>query len=198
MRTSNVRDRRSKVVGQRSGFTIVEILVALSISSLVFVAMSSVLSRCFAVWRDSTAHWELAQQAKQTRVRLLHNTFLEGSGLLSADYIRIRSSLMDFDLLEDPSNYRLYAGTTVSENFPAYFQKPSGIPNKKRFFWLTMAAQRHSDIKIRTPPSVSMNYFTPTLNPAGDVLTLEYTLKKQFGGKVYEQKQVVTIHLINL
>jgi len=193
---SEGRSQRSEIKSRRSGFTIVEILLALSISTLVFFAMATVLSRCFALWRDSIAHWELAQQAKQTRVRLLHNTFLEGNGLLSANYIKTRSSRIDFDLLEDPNRYRLYAGYTTSENYPAYFWKPSSFPSAERYFWLTKTSHRNSRSGSRVSPSVSMNYFTPTLNR--DLLTMKYTLKKEIGGKTYEQKQTVTAHLINL
>ncbi len=203
MRKPEVRGQRSGFRGRRSeagkrnhGFTLVEVLIALSLSTLVFFAMGSVLSRCFAFWRDSTAHWELAQQAKQTRMRLLHNTFLEGNGLLSANYIKKRSSRLDFRLLEDPNSYRLYAGYTTSETFPAYFQKPSSFPSAERYFWLTKTSHRNSRSGSRVSPSVSMNNFTPTLD--GDVLTMKYTLKKEIGGKTYEQKQTVTVHLINL
>ena len=174
----------------------VEVLIALSISTLVFFAMGSILSRCFGFWRDSTAHWELAQQAKQTRMRLLHNTFLEGNGLLSADYIKISNDKIKFKLLTDSNEYQLRVGETNSESFAAYFQKPNTFPNTERYFWLTKTAHANRRANNRIPPPVSMNYFTPTLN--GDVLTMKYTLKKEIGGKSYEQKQVVTVHLINL
>ena len=70
--------------GNKAGFTLVEILLSVVISVLVFGAMGVLLTRSFTLWMDAMANWQLAQHAQVARVRLLDGGFGAGSGLLNA------------------------------------------------------------------------------------------------------------------
>ncbi|MCU0856803.1 MAG: prepilin-type N-terminal cleavage/methylation domain-containing protein [Pontiellaceae bacterium] len=118
---SEIRGQRSKAGGQRSvslsaarrppfskrGFTLIEVLLATSISIMVFFAMGSVLVKSFALWKDATAHWRLAQVSRIARERILCGAFSDPSGgLLAASNVSIVAS-----------TYALNVGYQAGTNF---------------------------------------------------------------------------------
>ena len=65
---------------RKSGFTLVEIMLAAAISVMVFVAIGALLSRSFGLWMDAMANWKLAQHARVARSRLLDGAFYFSAG----------------------------------------------------------------------------------------------------------------------
>ncbi len=67
-------------VSRKSGFTLVEIMLAAVISVMVFVTMGMLLTRSFTLWMDAMANWKLAQHARVARSRLLDGGFYFAAG----------------------------------------------------------------------------------------------------------------------
>ncbi len=172
---------------KRSGFTLVEIMMVMTISILVFSAMNVVLSRSFSFWRDGMGYWQLAQQARQTRARILHNNFLNGYGMLSIDNLSLENDRIEYTLLGDGDDYFFYTGSSSATNTQPYFNYDSGTVE----YWLLHAAEKREN----NAPIVRISHFTPTLS--NDVLTLNYQLIYEIGGKSYEQPQVIQAYLVN-
>ena len=83
--TFDLQTLRPSTACRRAGFTLVEVMMASVISVMVFVAMGHMLTKCFSLWKDSTANWRLAQVARISRERILCGGFTDPSGgLLSA------------------------------------------------------------------------------------------------------------------
>lgn len=76
---------------QRKGFTLVEMMVVMVLSVVVFSALASAMTQAFRFWNDANARWKLANVARLTRVRYLdgHRSAYgqKGTGMLSCDLI---------------------------------------------------------------------------------------------------------------
>ena len=72
---------------KRSGFTLVEMLLSLVISVVVFSAMGVLLARTVNLWVDGAGQWYVATQARAARARILSGGMGPGTGILSIDEI---------------------------------------------------------------------------------------------------------------
>ncbi len=180
--------KRSYTRRRKSGFTLVEVLMVMTISVIVFSMAGATLSRCFSFWRDSVGRWQLSQQARQTRARLLHNAMLNGGGLLSVSTLSIESDRLDYKLLDDAETYHLHAGSATATSNHPYFKSDTD----PKEFWMVRTANKSAD---NTPP-VYMSRFTPTLT-SNDILTITYTLHHEIGERSYEQPQIIRAYLVN-
>ncbi len=172
---------------KKTGFTLIELMMVLTISILIFSAMNMVLSRSFSFWRDGMGRWQLAQQARQTRARILHNNFLNGYGMLSIDSLSLEDDRIEYTLLGDGDDYFFHTGSSSDTNTQPYFNYDSGTVE----YWLLRAAEKLAN----NAPIIRISHFTPTLS--NDVLTLNYQLIHELGGKRYEQPQVIQAYLVN-
>jgi len=182
--------RRRKI----AGFTLVEVMVATSISMLVFFAMSSVLVKGLSLWRDGASRWYLTQRARVARVRLLNYSYNAGSGMLASSNIVVGADgnwvTVDYTPQDSSTPLRLYGGHTGSGKRSPYFFRPD---NPKRYWFLEFAKK-----KSATKPPVQTSDFQASVDTTNEVLTVSYNLHYENGGREYVQPQTITAYLINL
>ena len=179
---------------KKKGFTLVEVLVASTISVAVFFAMGTVLVKGFALWRDGASRWYLAQRARVARVRLLNFGYNAGSGMLASSNIVVGTAnnyvTIDYTPQDGDETIRLYGGHTGTGKRHPYFFRPS---NPKKYWFLEYAKKKWSE-----RPSVRTRYFTASVDTDNEVLTISYDLYYSNGGKTYVQPQTITAYLVNL
>jgi len=177
-----------------AGFTLVEVMVASTISVAVFFAMGMILVKGFSLWRDGAARWYLAQRARVARVRLLNFGYNAGSGMLASSNIVVGTTennwvYIDYTPQNETETIRLYGGKTTGKKHP-YFYRPS---NPKKYWFLEYAKKKGA-----TKPSVKISSFEAAVDVTNEVLTISYDLNYTTGGKDYVQPQTITAYLVNL
>lgn len=192
MKTHGVRNR-----DKRSGFTLVEMLMAVSISVLVFAAMGSVLVYSVRIWVEGAGQWHLANQARATRARLLSGAMGPGSGLLSLEEItQLQTNpqwcIFRYKVAGGPHNERYTLRGSVYEtdraNRALFIQRnPGGGSN-----WLMMGLTKRGSHGI--PEIIVSNFQIVHTNRQLDVT---YTLSFETGGKWYSYPQRVRPFLVN-
>ncbi len=184
------------VAGSRKGFTLVEVLLASTISVAVFFAMGIILVRSFAPWKDGMAHWRLAQAARVTRTRILHGGFADGAGLLSSSKLKVKISRNE--------NWQILK-YYIPEDDPANFYKTqgwvSGTENGKQikmyrksdnqWAWAVQVGWKGAS----DTPEIKADLFTAART--GDTITVTYDLKYSTGGRSYVQPQSISAYLVN-
>jgi type II secretory pathway pseudopilin PulG len=176
---------------KRAGFTLVEVLLAAVISVMVFTAMAVVLSRCFSLWKDAMAHWQMAQYSRVTRTRLLDGAFGPGTGLLSTTNHTITPfggySYIIYYPLEMSGFQQAYglSGDSSVENI--MLSRSVGSP-------AAAVAQSVTSSGGFDPP-VKINNFNAT--DSGDVLLITYTLNFSSMGRTFTQPQTIRASLVN-
>ncbi len=172
----------------------VEVMVAASISMLVFFAMSTILVKGFSLWRDGASRWYLTQRARVARVRLLNYSYNAGSGMLSSSNIVARTrgawKTVEYIPQDAVDTLRLYGGHTGSGKRNPYFFRPD---KPKRYWFLEFAKK-----KTATTPPVQTSDFQASVDTTNEVLTVSYNLHYENGGREYVQPQTITAYLINL
>ncbi len=175
---------------RKSGFTLTELIVALTISIMVFSAMGSLLSRCFSLWMDASAHWKLAQHSRITRARILNGGFGAGSGLLSATNATV-SLYGGWDLI-----------TFYPVISPGYREVYGWMGSSPQNVWLKNSvdgqwawAQSVSYFGTSSDPTVKVDSFDAVLS--NKVMTINYTLNFMAMGKTNKQPQTIRAYLIN-
>ncbi|MBI9021085.1 MAG: type II secretion system protein [Verrucomicrobia bacterium] len=179
-----------KCLPKKSGFTLTELIVALTISIMVFSAMGSLLSRCFSLWMDASANWKIAQHSRITRARILSGGFGPGSGLLSSSNTTV-SAYGSWDRI------RFYP--IAVSGYREVYGWPSDVPQN---IWLKNSvdgqlawAQSVSYAGASSEPLVKATAFDAVLS--NKVMTINYTLNFSAMGKDFEQPQTIRAYLIN-
>ncbi len=179
---------------RREGFTLVEVMVSVAISMVVFFAMSTILVRGFSLWRDGASRWYLSQRARVARVRLLNFSYNAGSGMLASSNIVVGADgnwvTINYTPQDSSTTLCLYGGHTGSGKRNPYFFRPD---NPKRYWFLEFAQKKSS-----TKPPVKTSDFQASVNTTNEVLTVSYNLHYSNGGQKYVQPQTITAYLINL
>jgi hypothetical protein len=202
---SGVRDQRPEIghacgrsagaEGRRSGFTLVEVLLSTVIAVLVFAAMGAVLGKGFSLWMDGTTHWHLAQQSRVARARMLSGPQGPGTGVLSISQVNA------VDRGNDWSTLKYHVSATGDEFWLRGFVTEASQANQSLFIknndtgeesWAIIVGQKGNQY---AQPDISTSSFDAQLN--GDVLTLDYVMRYRRGGRLYEQPQQITAHLVN-
>lgn len=172
----------------RAGFTIVEMLLATAVSVMVFAAMGLVLTKCFSLWKDATAHWRLAQYTRISRERILSGGFADPSGgLLSATNTDITVSA-GWDYI----GYNTVTGT-------------GGLQQIRG--WEGSADDKHIQLKNGTSlwvyaqssglaePEIKVDSFSAAAS--NDLVTIAYRLKFSTAGKTFTQLHTIQACLVN-
>ncbi|HKL21553.1 MAG TPA: prepilin-type N-terminal cleavage/methylation domain-containing protein, partial [Tichowtungia sp.] len=174
-----------------SGFTLTEIMIAVTISVLIFSALGMLLSRCFSLWLGSQAEWKLAQHARVTRTRLLYGGFGTGTGLLNSTNVTFDTSggwrRVEFYPVTGGGDYYRLWGSPGSYQSNIWIERENGYPR-----WAWAQEVRFSSGAY---PAVLVNDFSAART--NTTVTLSYTLNLSALGKTYELPQVVQAELIN-
>jgi prepilin-type N-terminal cleavage/methylation domain-containing protein len=186
-------DQKSGIMNRRAGFTLVEVLLAVSISVMVFFAMGMLLTKCFSLWKDATAHWRLAQYGRISRERILSGAFTNPvSGLLSAtnaaiynggawDYVEYRT--MDSTGVV----YQVYGWKAASEQ-ELWIGRSPGSPQ-----WAY--GQGVAFYPSNAAPPVKVDSFSASVS--NNIVVMSYRLRMSAAGKTFTQPQTISAWLVN-
>lgn len=178
----------------RAGFTLVEVLLAVSISIMVFFAMGTVLNKCFSLWKDATANWRLAQYARISRERILFgvtNSISGGvtnrTGLISATNAVITTpsgwSTVSYGRLDEPGTLYEIRGW------------PSAGDDKHVQLRRGGAAWVYAQTAGSSEPEVKIDSFLASIT--NDVVTISYRLRLSSAGRTFTQPHTIQTYLIN-
>jgi prepilin-type N-terminal cleavage/methylation domain-containing protein len=183
------RGHRTEHRGRRAGFTLVEMMMAVSLSVMVFAAMGVLVNRCFSLWIDASAHWRLAQYVRISRERILSGGFNDPSGgLLSATEVVLDTNsvwtVLSYATLSKTAGeerIRGWPGVAMDKNI----QLKSGSSD-----WVYGAATGTS------APPVRVDLFSPAMS--NDQVSITYRLRFSAAGRIFEQPHTVRARLINV
>ena len=178
----------------RSGFTLPEVLLAVTLSVMVFAALGTLLSRSFSIWYDGMAQWKLATHARVTRIRLLDGGFGKGTGLLSSTNHTIHTSggyrYVQYNPVKSGQIYKCFGWTPTITSEDVWLQnEDSAIPVEWAY------GQNVKDWGAEAP-DVKVNGFSVELSE-DNVLEMSYTLRSTAAGKTFEQPQTIRVVLLN-
>jgi hypothetical protein len=177
-----------------AGFTLVELLLAVSLSIMVFAAMGMLLTKCFSLWKDSTAHWRLTQYARISRERILSGVttcVLNGAtnltGLLSATNADITASsgytVIGYGRVEEPGVvYQIRGWTGEADN--KNLQIKAGASG---WVYALGSGTNEPDIKVDSFTASAIDH----------VVTIAYRLRLSAAGRTFYQQQTITTALLN-
>lgn len=187
MPASRIPNRASR----RRGFTLVEVLLAVVISVMVFMAMGVVLTRCFSLWKDAMAHWQMAQVGRVARTRLLHGAFGPGTGLLSVTNHAISPSggysYITYYPLEMSGYQQAYGLSSDASPADLLLYRSGGSPSLALAQSVTSSGGLNPPVKINNFNAVNSN----------GVLLITYTLNLSSMGRTFTQPQTVRASLVN-
>jgi hypothetical protein len=177
----------------KTGFTLVEVLLAVSISIMVFFAMGMLLSKCFSLWKDATANWRLAQYARISRERILSgftNSVLIGitnqTGLLSATNAVVTSvsgeTVLEYGREGELSMYQIRGWAGEADDKHIQMRKGTSA-------WVYGLSPGSAE------PEIKVDSFTAIAT--NDLVTIVYRLKFFSAGKMFTQWQTITTSLLN-
>lgn len=182
-------------VSSRSGFTLVEVLLALTISVMVFFAMGRLLVGTLRLWGDGAGEWYLASRARAARARLVSGGMGPGTGVLSIDEIKsIKTNpqwcIMEYQVAAQDEKYWI-RGSVLND---APDKRSISIKNNHGGgqTWLMMTGIKRGAHDI---PDVKADGFSATLS--NNILRLQYTLSCEIGGRAHEMPQVIEAYLVN-
>lgn len=178
-----------------SGFTLVEVLLSMVISVLIFAAMGSLLVKTLRLWGDGAGQFYLANQARAARARLLSGGMGPGTGLLSIREIKSIKTNPNWCTLE-------YQTAALDENFTLQGSVDNTAPADKSIFvksskgggqtWLTMVGVKRGQQNL---PDVRADWFDVV--QSNKTLNVHYILSYEAGGKMYEYPQLIQAYLVN-
>ncbi|HNX52791.1 MAG TPA: prepilin-type N-terminal cleavage/methylation domain-containing protein [Pontiellaceae bacterium] len=172
----------------KQGFTIIEVLLATVIAIMVFAALGLVMTKCFALWKDATSHWQLAQYARISRERILCGGFADPSGgLLSAtNAVTVPDSGWSY------LQYITVAGSGAVQQVRGWNgeadDKSIQLKNGSSS-WVYGQASGDAE------PVVKVDSFSATVS--NDLVTVVYRLKLSAAGKSFTQMQTIHACLVN-
>lgn len=174
---------------RKLGFTLTEIMIAVTISVFVFAAMGALLGRCFSLWKDAAANWQLAQYSRVSRERILRGGFADPSqGLLSATNAVPYVPGSGWAYLQ----YRNQAGG---------LQRVYGwVGESTQNIWLyrtpgTPAWTYAQGSSYPVNPPVTVDSFD--LSKSNQLVTITYRVRASAGGKTFTQPHTIQAYLIN-
>lgn len=186
-----------KNMHRQAGFTLVELMVALVISVMVFAAMGSVLVKTTRLWVEGAGQFYLANQARATRASLLSGGLGAGTGLLSIDSggvaIQTNPQWCTLDYQTAALDEKFTIQGSVDDDAPA--NKSIYIKGTKSAGqnWLGMTGVKRGQQDL---PDVKSRWFNVVQTNATS-LVVSYRLIYEAGGKIFEYPQVVQAYLVN-
>jgi len=200
-RTFDFKTFRPSTARCRAGFTFVELLLAVTISVMVFFAMGMVLTKCFSLWKDATANWRLAQYARISRERILCGGFANPSGgLLSATNVTLYMN-GNWDYFQ----YGTVAGSGVTQLVCGWGDEDDentqyGDPVYGNLLlrlgaseWAFAQSVANYSYSYNTP--VKVDSFAASIT--NDILLISYRLKFSAAGKTFTLPHTIQACLVN-
>lgn len=178
----------------RTGFTLVELLLAVSLSIMVFAAMGLLLSKCFSLWKDSTAQWRLSQYSRISRERIL-------SGITN----RVSGGATNLTGLLSASNAVVEVGEGYTTVEYGRMDDPGAVYKIRG--WSGQSDSKHLEIKRepdawvyalssgRAEPAIRVDMFNASTS--NHVVTITYRLQLSTAGKTFYQPQTIITSLLN-
>lgn len=175
---------------EKSGFTLIEVMMALALAVVVFVAMGSILSRSFSLWLSSNAQWQMAQHARVARARLLDGGFGAGTGLLSSSNVTIAYKSGEAYVSYEPLTklggiWQAYGWTNAAAGKD--IRLLGGASNN----WALGQNVAASNYMSSTKVDLFRPFFT------NGTVTITYRLLFSAAGKTFEQPCTVSAYLVN-
>jgi prepilin-type N-terminal cleavage/methylation domain-containing protein len=189
----------SRKLNNRAGFTLVELLLSMVISVMVFSAMGVLLVKMLRLWGEGAGQFHLASSARSARARLMSGGIIPdlgpGTGLLSISEVTSIKTNSNWCTLE-------YQAATLDNKFWIQGSVDNTAPADKSVFikaskgegqtWLTMVGIKRGQQNL---PDVTAMTFDVV---HGDkTLIVSYILSLEFGGKTYECPQIIRAYLVN-
>ncbi len=184
-----------KILKQRAGFTLVELLLSMVISVMVFSAMGVLLVKTLRLWTEGAGQFYLANQARAARARLLSGGMGPGSGLLSINEVTSIQTNPQWCTLD-------YGAASLDEKFTVRGSVDDDAPANKSVFikstkgggqtWLMMVGIKRGNQNVPDVMATSCN-----MTYSNEVLSVSYKLSCEAGGKTYEYPQIIQAYLVN-
>lgn len=184
-----------RTLQQKGGFTLVELLLALTISVMVFSAMGVLLVKTLRLWGEGAGQFHLANQARAARARLLSGGMGPGTGLLSISEIKSIKTNPNWCTLE-------YQTAVLDEKFWIQGSVDNSAPADKSIFiksskgggqtWLMMVGVKRGSHNIPDVKAMSCD-----MTHSNQILSVHYSLLYEVGGKIYEYPQLIQAYLVN-
>lgn len=172
----------------RAGFTLVELLLSVSLSIMVFAAMGLLLTKCFSLWKDATANWRLAQVARISRERILCGGFADPSGGLLSATNAVVSDSSGWNYIQ----YVTVAGSGVIQQIRGWggSSDDKSIQLKKGSGdWVYAQGSGDSE------PKVKADSFAVSVN--NEYVTISYQVRFSAAGKVFTLPHTISASLVN-
>jgi hypothetical protein len=177
---------------KKLGFTLIEVMLATSLSIMVFFAMGVLLTKSFALWKDATAHWRMAQTSRISRERILcgitnyvFNGVTNLTGLLSATNVVITSDAGWQTIT--------YSGSGGNDFMVRGWSGEAG--DKDIQLRKDGSGWEYGQTFGTAVPSVKVDFFSASVT--NDVVTVSYRLRFSAAGKVFTQPHTINIALLN-
>ncbi|MGE4489551.1 MAG: type II secretion system protein J [Kiritimatiellales bacterium] len=180
---------------QKAGFTLIEVMLAMTISVGVFCAMGILLVKILQMWTDGAGSFYLANQARAARARLLSGGLGAGTGLMSIGEIKSIKTNTQWCTLE-------YQAAARDEKYWIQGSVDDDAPADKSIFiksskgggqtWLMMVGAKRGSHDI---PDIMAS--TCDISRSNQVLTTRYLLQFDVGGKTHEMSQIIQTYLVN-
>jgi len=175
------------------GFTLTEVMISVVLSIMVFAALGMLLTRCFSLWVDGQANWNLAQHARVTRSRLLNGAFGVGTGVINGSNVTVQAGTDEwegwqsvrFELVDQAEYYQIYASPGANQ-MNICIEK-EGEPE--------VALAQEVRYRSGGDPLVKVNNFGASVT--NKHLTMTYTLNFSAMGKNFELPQIIEAYLVN-
>lgn len=160
---------------------------------MVFFAMGMLLSRCFSLWKDATAHWRLSQVARISRERILCGVtnYVSGgvtnlTGLLSATNAVIASD----------SGWQTVTYSRGNEtNLYTIRGWPDEAGDKDIQLRKDVSSWVYAQSSGAAAPDIKVDLFAVSVT--NDTVTISYRLRLSAAGKVFTQMQTIDTSLLN-
>ena len=179
----------------RAGFTLVELLLAVSVSIMVFAAMGLLLSKCFSLWKQSTAQWRLSQYSRISRERILSgitNVAISDGAMNLTGLLSASNAVVTTDGGYTVINYgRITEGSTVYQirGWPGAATNTHLQIRRASSDWVYALGVGSAE------PEIKVDLFTAS--ESNHVVTITYRLQLRAAGKTFYQPQTITTALLN-
>lgn len=183
--------RISHLASRKRGFTLVEMLLAVSLSVMVFFAMGTLLGKCFSLWKDASANWQLSQVARISRERILCGGFANPQdGLLSATNVTVNLN-SGWSYVE----YVTAAGSGVVERTYGWSSQADADLLLLRGAWQWAFGQTVANYSYSYETPVKVDSFTAS--SSNDIVTISYRLHVSAAGKTFTLPHTIQACLVN-
>ena len=181
-----------RIFKHKAGFTLVEVMISLVISVMVFAAIGSMLVKTMRLWYEGAGQFYLANQARAVRTRLLSGGLgCPGSGLLSA-------SSNGVVITQDSSWSTLrYTTATRSEVVNIKGCVNAADPTNKSILVqgsLSYGNNWQGMVGVGQP-KVSANNFVSS--QSNRTITLSYHLSSTAAGRTFDYPQIIQAYMVN-